>query len=127
MRSSIAPVVPVDVASDADAADEESGFSPVVRLVAHCPVSLFAHWLVIDALWPRLAFEHCRLYGGGTLPQVPADAHASEVVDSTLAEPVAAAAALGSASHDSGCVQSDSEVPAFGVVTAFCCALRAMP
>ncbi len=52
MRSSIAPVAPVDVASDADAADEESGFSPVVRLVAHCPVSLFAHWVVIDALWP---------------------------------------------------------------------------
>ena len=34
--------------------------------------------------------------------QVPADAEASEVVDATLAEPVAAAAALGSAAHASG-------------------------
>jgi hypothetical protein len=37
MRSSIAPVVPIDVASDADAANEESGFSSVVRLGAHLP------------------------------------------------------------------------------------------
>ena len=86
-----------------------------------------AHSLVIDALWPRLAFAHCRLTVEARHHQVPADVHASEVVDSTLAEPVAAAAALGSAARDSGCVQSDSEVPALCTVTAFCCALRAMP
>jgi hypothetical protein len=34
MRSSIAPVAPIDVTSDADAADGESGFSSVVRLGA---------------------------------------------------------------------------------------------
>ena len=51
--------------------------------------------------------------GGGTPPQVPADALASEVVDSTLAEPVAAAVALGSAPHASGDVGSESEVPNF--------------
>jgi hypothetical protein len=39
MRSSIAPVAPIDVASDADAADEESGFSSVVC----SPFSLCAH------------------------------------------------------------------------------------
>ena len=44
---------------------------------------------------------------------MPADAEASEVVDSTLAEPVAAAAALGSAPHASGDVGSESEVPDF--------------
>jgi hypothetical protein len=44
---------------------------------------------------------------------VPADAHASEVVDSTLAEPFAAAAALGSAPHASDDVGSESEVPDF--------------
>jgi len=42
---------------------------------------------------------------------VPADAEASEAVDSTLAEPVPAAAALGSAPHDSLDVGSESEVP----------------
>ena len=47
MRSSIAPVAPIDVTSDADAADEESGFSSVVRLGAHGPDSLCAHWLVM--------------------------------------------------------------------------------
>ena len=41
---------------------------------------------------------------------MPADALASEVVDSTLAEPVAAAVALGSAPHASGDVGSESEV-----------------
>jgi hypothetical protein len=45
---------------------------------------------------------------------VPADAEASEVVDSTPAEPVAAAAALGLAPHASGDVGSESEVPDFG-------------
>jgi hypothetical protein len=44
MRSSIAPVAPIDVASDADRADEEGGFSSVVRLGAHGPVSLCAQW-----------------------------------------------------------------------------------
>ena len=45
---------------------------------------------------------------------MPTDALASEVVDSTLAEPVAAAAALGSASRASGDVGSESEVPDLG-------------
>ncbi len=49
----------------------------------------------------------------GTTPQVPTDALAREVVDSTLAEPVAAAAALDSAPHDSLDVGSESEVPDF--------------
>ena len=44
---------------------------------------------------------------------MPADAEASEVVDSTLAEPAPAAAALGSAPHDSRDVRSESEVPDF--------------
>ena len=61
--------------------------------------------------------------GGGTPPQVPADALASEVVDSTLAEPVAAAAALGSAPHASGYVGNESEVPDFCTVAACCYAL----
>ena len=42
---------------------------------------------------------------------MPADAEASEVVDSTLAEPAPAATALGSALHDSLDVGSESEVP----------------
>ena len=45
------------------------------------------------------------------LPQVPVDAQASEAVDSTLAEPVPAAAALSSALHEARRAQSDSEVP----------------
>ena len=44
------------------------------------------------------------------LPQVPADAEASEAIDLTLAEPVPATAALGSV-HDVRRVQSESEVP----------------
>ncbi len=44
---------------------------------------------------------------------MPADAEPSELVDSTLAEPAPAAAALGSAMHDSGDVGSESEVPDF--------------
>ena len=44
---------------------------------------------------------------------MPADAPASDVVDSTLAAPVATAAALGSAPHASGDVGSESEVPEF--------------
>ena len=44
------------------------------------------------------------------LPQVPADAEASEAIDLTLAEPVPAAAVLGSV-HDVRRVQSESEVP----------------
>ena len=54
---------------------------------------------------------------------MPADAEASEVVDSTLAEPFAAAAALGSAPHASGDVGSESEVPDFCTVAACCYAL----
>jgi hypothetical protein len=46
-RSSIAPAAPIGAASDADRAEEESGFSYVVRLGAHGPVSLCAHWLVM--------------------------------------------------------------------------------
>jgi hypothetical protein len=44
---------------------------------------------------------------------VPADALASEVIDSTPAAPIAAAAALGLAPHASGDVGSESEVPGF--------------
>jgi hypothetical protein len=47
LRSSISPVASSDVALHADAADEESGFSSVVRLGAHGPDSLCAHWLVM--------------------------------------------------------------------------------
>ena len=45
------------------------------------------------------------------LPQVPADAEASEAIDLTLAEPVPAAAVLSSALHDVRRVQSESEAP----------------
>ena len=75
------------------------------------PDSLCAHWLVMPC-GPRLAF-HTAGYVEGRPPQVPADAEASEVVDSTLAEPAPAAAALGSAPHDSRDVGSESEVPDF--------------
>jgi hypothetical protein len=51
MRSSIAPVAPIDVTSDADAANEESGFSSVVRLGAHGP-RLAVCPLASDALMP---------------------------------------------------------------------------
>ena len=44
---------------------------------------------------------------------MPADAPASDVVDSTLAAPVAAAAALGSALHASGDFGSESGVLGF--------------
>ena len=44
---------------------------------------------------------------------MPADALAIKVVDSTLAEPVAAATALCLALHASGDVGSESEVPGF--------------
>ena len=50
---------------------------------------------------------------GGLPPQVPADALASEVVDSTLAAPVAASSSMSSAPHASGDVGSKSEVPDF--------------
>jgi hypothetical protein len=46
MRSSVSSVAPSEVALHADAADEESGFSSVVRLGALGPDSLCAHWLV---------------------------------------------------------------------------------
>jgi hypothetical protein len=51
LRSSISPVASSDVALHADAGDEDSGFSSVVRLGAHGPDSLCAHWLV-NALMP---------------------------------------------------------------------------
>ena len=44
---------------------------------------------------------------------MPADTNASEVADSTPAEPLAAATALGSAPRDSRDVGSDFEVPDF--------------
>jgi hypothetical protein len=56
-RSSIAPAAPIGAASDADRAEEESGFSYVVRLGAHGPVSLCAHWLVMPC-GPPLAVVH---------------------------------------------------------------------
>jgi hypothetical protein len=43
LRSSISPVASSDVALHADAADEESGFSSVVRLGPHGPDALCAH------------------------------------------------------------------------------------
>jgi hypothetical protein len=46
MRSSVSSVASSEVALHADAADEESGFSSVVRLGALGPDSLCAHWLV---------------------------------------------------------------------------------
>ena len=49
---------------------------------------------------------------------MPSDWHASEAVDATLAEPVAAGAALGSASEDSHDVERDSPVPELCTVTA---------
>ncbi len=49
MRSSIAPVTPIDVASEAEAANEASGFSSVVRLGAHLPI-LAVRPLASDAL-----------------------------------------------------------------------------
>jgi hypothetical protein len=45
LRSSISPTA--SVALHADAADEESGFSSVVRLGAHGPDSLRTQWLVM--------------------------------------------------------------------------------
>jgi hypothetical protein len=51
LRSSISPVASSNVALHADAVDEESGFSLVVRLGAHGPDSLCAHWLM-NALMP---------------------------------------------------------------------------
>ncbi len=62
MRSSIAPVVPSHVALHADAADEESGFSSVVRLGAHEP-RLAVCPLASDALipfGPSFVLVYCR-------------------------------------------------------------------
>jgi hypothetical protein len=47
LRSSISPTASSDVALHANAADEESGFSSVVRLGAHGPDSLRTQWLVM--------------------------------------------------------------------------------
>jgi hypothetical protein len=102
LKSSIISASPSDVV-----ADEESGFSSVVRLGAHGPLLLCAHGLL--ALVPKgSTFVRFALptYGGGTPPQVPADAHVA--VDSTPVEPVTA---LDSAAHDARRVLSDSEVP----------------
>ena len=78
------------------------------------PDSLCAHWLVMPCR-RRPAFHTAGERGrhASGPPQVPADAEASGVVDSTLAEPAPAAAALGSAPHDSRDVGSESEVPDF--------------
>ena len=47
LRSSISSAASSDVALHADAADEENGFSSVVRLGAYGPVLLCEHWLVM--------------------------------------------------------------------------------
>ena len=47
LRPSISPAASSHVALHADAADEESGFSSVVRLGAHGPDSLRTQWLVL--------------------------------------------------------------------------------
>jgi hypothetical protein len=47
LRSSISSAASSDVALHADAADQENGFSCVVRLGARGPVLLCEHWLVI--------------------------------------------------------------------------------
>ncbi len=66
---------------------------------------------------------HCRLLAEARQwTQVPADVEASEVIDSTLAEPIPTVAAMGSALHTMRRVQSDSEVPEVRKVTA-CCSL----
>ena len=62
---------------------------------------------------PKAGFCALPVTCGGTPPQVPADAEASEVVDLTVAEPIAAAAALGLAPLDSLDVGSEFEVPDF--------------
>ena len=49
---------------------------------------------------------------------MPSDWHASEAVDSTLAEPVAAAVALSSTLQDSHNIEHDSQVPELCTVTA---------
>ncbi len=56
LRSSISSAASSDAALHADAADEENGFSSVVRLGARGPVLLCEHWLVIP-LGPRFAFQ----------------------------------------------------------------------
>ena len=53
-------------------------------------------------------------------PQVPSDAHDASKAE----EPVAAAAALGSASQDSRHVQTDSEVPELCALIVCCYAWR---
>jgi hypothetical protein len=55
LRSSISPVASSDAALHADAAEEEIGFSSVVRLGAHGPISLCTDWLGMPC-GPRLAF-----------------------------------------------------------------------
>ena len=62
---------------------------------------------------PKACFCALPANCGSTPPQVPADAEASELVDSSLAEPAPAVMALGSAPHFSRDVGSGSEVPGF--------------
>jgi hypothetical protein len=100
-----------DVALHADAADEESGFSSVVRLDARGPRSAMRA-LARDALRPKARFSDGPLRRKARVPlQVPAEAEAREV---------AAAAALGSAVYDVRVVQRDSEMPEVCTVTACC-------
>ena len=60
LRSSISLVASSDVALHAGEADEESGFSSVVRLGAHGP-RLAVYPLASDALRPKARSSHCRL------------------------------------------------------------------
>jgi hypothetical protein len=60
LRSSISLVASNDVALHAGEADEESGFSSVVRLGAHGPRVAVCP-LASDALPPKARFSHCRL------------------------------------------------------------------
>ena len=64
LRSSIRTAASSDVALHADAADEERGFSSVVRLGARGPPAAVAVCpLASDALRPKACFLHCRLTG----------------------------------------------------------------
>jgi hypothetical protein len=62
LRSSISLVASSDVALHAGEADEESGFSSVVRLGAHGPRPAVCP-LASDALRPKARSSHCRLRG----------------------------------------------------------------
>ena len=68
---------------------------------------------------PKACLLPCT-HRSGMPPQVPSDAHDA----SKIQEPIAAAAALGSASQDSRHVQTDSEVPELCALIVCCYALR---